>query len=336
MTCQAQWDFTYGGHLAGSALKSKRVAPIHSGGRAWGAAVAAYHSTRPPEHRPGVVALRALDEALEKDAERQRVFGVHDQEQHDRLREHLLRMLAHYIDTTERWQADPILERELIVSIPSRTGNRASSRYKLLSYLDATRQINDLPWLVEFKLRATLTSAEFVQLDRQIRRYAWAWWRHTGIKPAGVEVHERLNEAPKPPRMVQNRKKGGPPYVPSHAKDQLCTAEAYKATCEEHDVEMVQETYDALARRKWQQVVPIMFRDGELEEAGQEMVSAAKLIRDLDSGELFPVRNSKPQNCRGCAFREICPAPDGGLVDALFERTEPKRFREPTIEEGAA
>lgn len=44
LSCWARWDFTYGGRLAGSTLKPRRVAAILSEGRAWGAAVAAWHA----------------------------------------------------------------------------------------------------------------------------------------------------------------------------------------------------------------------------------------------------------------------------------------------------
>lgn len=327
MTCQAQWDFAYGGHLAGDALKPKRTAPRLQGGRAWGAAVAAYHADS--GQMAGEAAVASLDKSLDDDAQRMKDFGFYDEEAHRELRVHLLGMLTHYIMTCDDFKLDPILERRVMAPIPSRTGKRVSSRYSFLGYLDGTKEVDGRTWVVEFKLRDTLTSVEFIQLDRQIRRYAWAWWRMTGIKPAGVEVHERLNSAPKQPRMVKSRKKvdGEYPLVPSHARDQLCTADAYKSVCEEHDVDITPETYEALKARQWQNMVPIMFRDGELEEAGQELVTAGKLIRDLDNGELFPVRNSKPQNCRGCSFREICPTPDSALVDMNYERRVPKRHR---------
>jgi len=318
MTCQAQWDFTYGGHLAGSALKKKAVAPILSEGKAWGAAVAAYHAAG-----TGQAAIDAMDAQLHEDGERMRTFGLWSSDYHNEMRMHLLRLLNHYFSICKDFVLDyEGLEKELIVPIPSRSGKRASSRYKLLSYLDGTRD----RWLIEFKLRSTLTAVEQLQLNRQIRIYAWAYWQHTGRKPIGVEVHERWNEAPKPPRILKSGR-------PSHAKDQLCTAQAYKDGCSEHGEVMVAETYDHLNQRRWQQVVPIIFRDGELEEAGRELVSAAKLIQQLDSGELFPVRNSRPQNCRGCAFKEICPSPDNDLVDVLFERVPAKRERsdEPTV-----
>jgi hypothetical protein len=330
MTCQAQWDFSYGGHLAGSALKAKRTAPLLSGGRAWGAAFAAYHACLGIEGvNAGQAAREALADSLEDDADRQREFGVHDQAEHDKLYDHLLGVLMHYIYSSEAWVADRIVEHELLVPIPSRTGVRASNRYKLLAYIDATRQRDGRPWLVECKLRKQLTSVEFIQLSRQLRIYAWAWWQQTGIKPAGVEVHERLNEVPKAPRMVLAPGQKGPDgkRIPSHAKDQMCTADAYEELCGEFGIDPKPETVEALRTRKWHQVVPIIFRDGELEEAGRELTSGGKLIQMLDSGELFPVRNSKPQNCRGCAFREICPAPDPALVDALFERTPAKRDR---------
>jgi CRISPR/Cas system-associated exonuclease Cas4 (RecB family) len=315
MTCQAQWDFSYGGHLAGDALKPKMTAPRLSGGRAWGAAVSAYHV-----HRHGIPAIEAMDESLDADAARQRELGVHSQEAHDDLRRELLGLLNHYIHIADDFELDPLgEERELLVPIPSRTGGR-SNRYKLLCYLDGTRMIDGNEWIVEFKLRAQLSSVEIIQLSRQIRYYAWAFWQATGIKPAGVQVHERLNQVPKPPRILQSGK-------PSHAKEQLCTEEAYRAVCCEHEVEVNEETARSLGSRRWQQVVPIMFRDGELEEAGRELVSAAKLIRDLDTGKLHPVRNAAPFICRGCSFKDICPSPDNELVDALFERTTPKRNR---------
>ena len=331
MTCQAAHDFQYGDQLAGSSLRSKTISPLLSAGKAWGAAVAALHIALGVDPgNAGSAARMAMDASLEDDVERQREFGTFNQEYHDELRTQLLKMLIHYIGINDEapWVLDvpdEPGEKELIVPIPSRNGGRASSRYKLLSYLDGVRQIEGRPWLVEFKLRKTLTSAEFVALNRQIRIYAWAWWQDTGIKPAGVEVHERLNAAPKMARMLQSGK-------PSHAKDQMCTAEAYQMVCQEHGEPMKAETFDALTNRKWQQTIPIIFRDGELEEAGRELVSAAKLIQQLDSGALFPVRNARPQNCRGCFFKEICPAPDPELIDALYERVPAKRNRKETHE----
>lgn len=313
LDCQARHDFAYVGHLAGSALKPKRTLPLLSEGRAWGAAVAALHT-------PGYVPLKALDESLEADAERQRELGVHDAEAHAEMRERLVAMLNHYAASADLFPLDPILERELLVGVPARSGTRASSRYRLLAYLDGTRTEDDRTWLVEFKLRRSLSSVEQIALSRQLRWYAWAFWKATGVKPAGVDTVERWNEVPKPPRILKNG-------MPSHAKDQLCTPDAYLAACDTNGVDAEPETLAALKARRWQTVTPIIFREGELEEAGREITSAAKLIGQLDRGELMPLRNAKRFTCSGCQFREICGSPDNDLVDALFERIPAKRDR---------
>jgi hypothetical protein len=326
MTCQAQWDFSYGDQLAASSLRPKTIVPYLQEGRAFGAAAAAYHA-----ELTGEAAVFAMDASLEADAERQREFGVFDEDAYVSMRTRLLAILLHYIETTDDWRADPETEHELLTPIPSRTGG-ISNRYRLLAYIDATKQIEGRTWLVEFKLRSTLSKAEMIQLWRQTRIYAWAWWQVTGEKPAGVEVIERLNEPPQPVRMVKGKRKSDPELVPSHARSQMTTPEAYLDACLEYEVVPIPNTLEELRARRWQQTFPIQFRDGELEEAGRELVSAAKLIQMLDSAELYPVRNAKPQNCRGCQFKEICPAPDPGLVDALFERVPAKQDRDP--EEG--
>lgn len=313
LDCQARHDFAYVGHLAGTALKPKRTAPLLSEGKAWGAGVAALHTSG---HNP----VAAIAASLEEDAERQREFGVHDADAHDAMQTRLKAMLSHYAATAELFPLDPILERELLVPVPARSGNRASTRYRLLAYLDGTRTEDGRTWLVEFKLRRSLSSVEQIALSRQIRWYAWAFWKASGIKPAGVETIERWNEVPKEVRILKNGK-------PSHAKDQLTTELRYLDACDALDVEPEEETVAALRARKWQTRTPVIFRDNELEEAGREITSAAKLIGQLDRGELMPLRNAKRFNCSHCQFREICGAPDNDLVDALFERIPAKRDR---------
>jgi hypothetical protein len=237
----------------------------------------------------------------------------------------------HVLDRTVEPLTVERLEQELDVSIPSRTGRRASSRYRFLAYVDAINPEGGGVWLVEFKLRGALQPVEMIQLSRQIRWYAWAYQRWSGQRVLGVLVDERLNEVPKPPRMVQGRKKDEA-KVPSHAKDQHCTADDYVAVCHAYGVPVQEATRDALAARKWHQRVPIQFREGELVEAGTELVAAAKLIGQLDSGELYPVRNSRPGNCNGCRYKAICPNPRDELyLDDLYERRPPKRDLDSTL-----
>lgn len=321
MTCWARWDFAYGGRLAGSTLRSKLVAPILSEGRAWGAAVAAWHAS--DDLTAPYVAHRALSESLSEDELEMREHGLPvDPEARVEMEERLGAMLDHYMATAEPLPNLTRLEGEIVVAIPSRGGSRASTKYRFQCFLDGFTDADGEQWIVEFKLRRQLMGAEMIQKLRQPRWYAWALTTQTGVTPTGVIVDERLNDVPKPARILKSGK-------PSHAKDQLCTAEAYVEACLEAGEEPKLDVVESLRARMWQHRVPLLFRDGEIEEAGRELVSAAKLIRDLDAGELMPVRNAGKAHCAGCRYREVCAEPQDELfVDSLFERTVPKRLRE--------
>lgn len=345
LTCQARWDFAYGGHLSGGHTFRRRQLSAHlSNGRAWGAAAAAWHAAdlRAPlslltpvdgfgvkaAAHEALVASYAHDVATQAEVE---VF-VPVETQVEKVA-WLGEVLDHYMSTAVKLPNLTRLEDELDIAIPSRTGKRASSKYHFNGFIDGfTVNEHEHEFVVEFKLRDTLTPPDLIQLSRQVRWYAWSRQQETGLLVAGVLVDERLAEAPKPPRIVKAKRKseGIDGLVPSHAVDQLTTPEYYKAVCEEFDVEPHQDTLDALERRRWQQRVPIMFSPGELEEAGRELVSAAQTIRDLDTGQRYPVRNAQPQLCRSCRFKEACASPSDDLyLETLFIFTQPKRLREP-------
>jgi hypothetical protein len=222
LTCWARWDFQYGGRLAGSTLKPKRTAPLLSEGRAWGAGVAAWH------HHGGELlaqweAHRAIRTSLDADRQRMEDLGLPvDLAQFADTEARLIAMLDHYASTAEPLPSLERIEGEIVVPIPSRSGRRASTRYRFLCYLDGfTRHADGRNLLVEFKLRSQLTPPALIERQRQPRWYAWADWRSTGRIPSGVIVDERLNEVPKPARLTDKGRK------PSHAKDQLTTPEAY-------------------------------------------------------------------------------------------------------------
>lgn len=320
--CEAAWDLRYGGVLAGSALKPLSATPRIREGRAWGRAVATWHETDSP-HDSGI----ALFQALSDDAREQRDAGVYDQDAHGLMADRLAAILREYRATAERL---PITspEHEIVVPIQSRTGRRASSRYRLQCFYDGIHtDDNGRVWIVEFKLRSTLSTIEQLALDRQGRRYAWAWRQHTGADVAGVIYDERLNEAPKPPKVLASGKV-------STDKRQLTTPDLYEQACVEHGQDPDPDTLTALAARRWQQREHIIFRPGELDETGAELVALAQRIRDLEAGRM-PIRTPHPAHCRSCGFRDICANPtDTDLVDALYERVPAKRHR--TINEEAA
>jgi hypothetical protein len=323
LRCQARHAFSYTGHLTrGDALKPLVSPPILRDGRAWGATVAELHRTG-----TRAAALKALNESLREDAAEQQKVGVYDEQLHREARDRLTAILNHYADTAEVFRIARS-EVELNVPLPARSGDPASrsSRYRLQAFLDGVHVDSaERVWIVEYKLRGSLTSAEQIALSRQLRYYAWAFHRLTGVAPAGALTVERLNQQPKPPRLVKARGKSDR-LVPSHAKDQLTTAEAYIATCGEYSVDPHPETVESLRQRRWQQTVPVLFRQGELDETARELAAAAHLIGGLDSGRDYPLRHVTPMNCPGCQFKEICPSPDPALVDAMFYRVPPKRL----------
>ena len=357
LTCQAQWDFNYGGYLAGSALRSRETPIILREGRAWGRAVAAFHAAHDDRLEAAMV---VLETALGEDAEEQFEAGFYDADVHKQTAAKLRAVLEQYAAETQPLTLDR-LEHELFVPLPSRSGSGGSNRYRLQVLFDGLHTDEEgRTWLVEFKLRGELSALELIANSRQIRYYAWAWQRETNQAVAGVIVDERLNAMPKPARWVKPRKKDegivvdpdqaedlDAPYsdkerelwnadecklarrTVSHAKDQVTTPERYLEACEKAGVEPDPESREQIASRLWSQRRDVFLTKTEIEESGRELVSLGRQIAAIDSGQIFPVRNVRPQNCRGCRFKGICNEPnDTELVDSLFTRVPAKRNRE--------
>lgn len=322
LTCWARHAFAYTGHLTdGDALAPREIPLVLSEGRAHGAAVARWHQRGHTLLAP-VEAADALRASLDADELEMREKGlVPDVGTRVATEERLLEILGHYVTNTVPFLDLTRLEDEIIVPIPSRTGVRGSSRYRFQCFIDGWTNLDGRPWLVEFKLRRRLHTVELISNSRQLRWYAWALRQAKGVEPVGVLVDETWNQVVQHPRVLKDGRL-------SHAKQQYTTSDRYLLACEEFGVDPVQETVEHFDSIVWHQRVPILFRDGELDEAGRELVSAAQLIRDLDSGQLTPVRHVSPMSCNGCRYKAICANPDDDLfVDTQFERVAPKRNR---------
>jgi hypothetical protein len=343
MTCFAQWDFKYGGRLAGSTLRQKGHAPMLSDGSAWGAAVAAWHA-----NSDGMLAewhaYEALNASLDRDAEKAKEHGFPiSTDQRVQTEFELAAMLEHYMATTDPLVGLRSLEREIVVPILARNGSkRASTRYRFMAKIDGAvldPVVNGIrlagEYVVEFKLRTRLTEPDLLLRQRQPPWYVWsadtAADRGQPVpRPVGIVIDERLKASPKEPALTEKGLK------PSHKKEQLTTPEKYVDLCLSYGVPPKDEVIEYLRQRQWQQRFPITLREDELARVGVELTDAAKLIRDLDSGEITPIRNAKRPTCNGCRFRAICPEPeDAVLVDSMFERTVPKRLRTQTEEKEA-
>lgn len=355
LTCEARWDFRYGGQLAGTALRSKDTPVVLSLGKAWGAAWAAYHATwtrwRQPTQlglaiedapiTPEAAAEMAYATMLFKDAQRQMKLGVFDGQRYSEAYDLLGRLLEHYTQTHWWMERDcpmdnlEALEARYEVPIPSRGGQKGSSKFRLEAYVDGRSLRDGQVWLAECKLRKDLTPVKIIVRSRQLRWYAWAHWQLTGEQPRGVIVEERVRAVPQHPRMNKGRATKANPEpapTPSHAVDQATTPEWYERVCKDNKVEPLAHVMEAFRARRWQQRVPVVFREGELEEAGRELVSAGLRIAELDSSKRWPIRHAVRTTCNYCDFTDICDDPSSSYVDMLFERIQPKRDRPPKEE----
>lgn len=315
LDCQAKHDFSYVGQLAGDALKPRTKHLRLREGKAWGRAMAAYHS--------GIHAVSPYQEilkSLSEDGEDMLIEPAEFQETKNKL----FALLDSYAADSESLMVDQI-ELELDVQIPARSGKRASTLYRFSGFIDAVKRDKTGDWLVEFKLRGQLSSLEQVAFMRQIRWYAWGYEAQTGRPVAGVIVDERLNQEPKPARILASG-------LPSHATNQITTPGLYAAACREAGQLPQPETLAALADRRWQERHTVFLTRAEIEEAGKQLTSVANLAGQFDSGLLYPTRNPSQFRCPGCAYRDICNTPtDADLVDALFDRVPAKKDRQEEV-----
>lgn len=319
LDCTWRHALAYTGVLTGgTVLRKKAVAPALRQGRAWGRAIGTVY-----EHtgRTDSLALghQALDEALDEDVAEQREAGVLIQEDADAMRTRLHLMLDHHhliVDPLDLRAA----ELELSVPIPSRSGRRSSNRYRFHGFLDGLHDDEHGTWIWEAKLRRQLTPLALLQLDPQLREYAYAAAVQFDVEPVGVIVEERLNEVPS---SVKHNKNG------SVSKVQSCTVDTYVAACEKAEHNPDSEVMDRLAAKQWFQRQRIFFRPGELEDTGRQLVAVARHVAALESGEIAPVRSPSRARCPGCPFFEVCNdvESDPELVDALYDRRPPKRLR---------
>lgn len=313
LTCQHRWDMSYGDQLAGSSLKPKAVSPTLQDGKAFGAGVATYDTGANLDF-----AIDVMVDTLDEDADRLREFGLFNSIAFEESKTLLIQLLEHYAAENAPMGITR-LEEEIIVPIPSRSGLRDSNRYRLQVFIDGIKEDHDGVWLVENKLRGQLSSLLMISLSRQIRWYAWAYRKQYGVEPAGVIVNERLKAVP---AEVKFNKNG------SVSKKQTCTVDAYLAAGGDDE-----DVIAKLTAKNWQRREPVFLTTEEIDEAGQQLVSAGQQIRDFDTADRYPVRNPSPMFCGGCQFKDICPNPrDTELVDAWFERTTPKKDRPPREE----
>jgi hypothetical protein len=319
LDCSWRHALAYTGALTGGQALSPRDTPmLLREGRAWGRAMAALHSGWDRTTHL-VDAEQAIHDSIREDAAERERWGLLDPEAELAAVALVVGCLHHYYATTELL---PLYgaETELRCNLPA--GQRHSNRYVLEAYLDGLHDDEHGTWLAEFKWRRTrLPEFTLAARSRQLRWYAWAWREHLGTDICGAILDERLGILPEPVKLNLD---GRPSRI------QSCTPEAYQAAGgRDHEV------IERLKAKAWQARRRITFRKHELDQAGVELRSVARLVHQYDTGLLAPVRHPHERNCNGCRYRAICDDPwDTDLVDALYERVPAKANRTP--EETAA
>lgn len=316
MQCPARWSFAHG-HLAGHPIRPMHTALRLREGRAWGAAVQAWHTRVEGEANldPIVRAHAALvDSLMDDQAFMERNGQAVDEEEFNTTAEKLEAALIQYVATSQRLN---LVGSEVQLEMAHEDG------WTYRCHLDGVHMDEDgYLWVVEFKLRdpGNFTPLEVVQLWRQVRWYALAldgYGDNAGADIVrGVIVDERLNGAPKPVRLNKDR------HV---SAVQSCMLEEYLAACDGDPrygslvTEPNEKTVAQLTAKVWQQRHAVLFTASEMHEALLELESAADLIGLYDGGRLRPIRNPSPRNCGYCPFNAICPDPsDERLRDSLY------------------
>ena len=315
LACPARWDFQYGDRLAGSSLERRAFAPTPGRGRLWGATLQAWHAGADAHAALTAEIDAALAEAGPERAALEPALAV--------MRDEVTALLEHYVDVeATAWPQIELQqrEREILIPIPALNGHGRSSRWRLHGYIDGIADLAGRLYIVEYKLRHQLGRLDIITLGRQVRWYAWAL-REEGIPVAGVIYDERLNAAPKAPRVLKNGKA-------SHDRHQMTTAARYASLCRQLGGEPQADVANALAERRWQARHLLEFTSRELDEAGLELRDAAGLVAAADR-MAQPLRNASARTCPGCQFLDACPDPgDASLVDALYDRRPAKRDRQ--------
>lgn len=305
LQCPAKWGFGYG-DLAGFAIRPKAPALRLREGRAWGAAVQAFH-TRTPGSDPVVRAHDVLVTSLMDDAAFMESHGVGNDEEYQETVERMREMLIHYCATVPRLN---LVGSEVELEVAHSDG------WTYRCHLDGIHQDEDgYLWVVEIKLRTpgNFAPLEQVQLWRQVRWYALALEEKFDSERLrqvrGVIVDERLNAAAKP---VAYNKNG------SVSATQSCLYEEYMQACASLGQEPHPPTVARLQAKVWQQRHEVYFRPDEMRDALYELESAATLLSLYHDHRLRPIRNPGRQ-CATCAFLDICVDPkDERLRDALY------------------
>jgi hypothetical protein len=287
--CEAQWDFRYSDRLAGSALKPLDDVERLVSGSIWDSIIKAYN-------RSGLIP------------------SSHDSMQ---------TTYGGSIDYAEFEKQLALIRRYASINPPIGTHEIVEFRVAISPILDLWVSPDDLYgssdglWYIDYKLRSSLTSLEYLQRNFQGLLYVWGG-RRQGAPIKGIIFDETLNEMP---AEVRYNKDGRP------SKVQTCSAADYQKGCVSGGYLPDPEVLKKLEDRKVHQRVVVEHFDYDLETLEATILSAYARITYLEKGLLYPTRVRNPMICRNCRYNTICEFPEPDYVDFLYERKPAKRNR---------
>lgn len=285
----------YGEQLAGSSIKPKTEAALLNSGSLWDVTVKSYN------HDGLEAALRTLHATAPADT-------AEDQQEFEKM--------------------TALIRRYAGINPPMRTVTIDPYDVSVSSILELTIRPDDLyytgkgfgdgeMWYVEYKLRKSLTSVEYLQRDFQTKLYVWGA-RRLGVPIVGVIMDETLNELP---AEVRYNNDGRP------SKTQTCSADDYRKGCISGGYVPDPLVLKKLELRKVHQRVPIYYEHFDLEDIEATINAAYAHITYLERGIIRPTRIRNPMLCRLCTFNQICEHPEPDAVDFLYDRRPAKKDR---------
>lgn len=283
LDCEAKWDFRYGDRLAGSSIVPIEPIELLRAGTGWDTIVKGYNRGE----NVGAL-LRDSSVYMGEDGR-------------------IPKLAMRY--ATSRSPMGTVEIMPIVVQV--------QEGVSLAIEPDDLLYIDDEPWFVEYKLRQSLTSIEYLYRDMQGMLYVWAA-RLSGFPVRGIIFDETLNEYPSEMRY----KKNGEP-----SKVQSCSPAEYAKGCLLSGVDPDIEVLNKLESRATHQRVPIEHFKHDLEGLPDLIASAHSHIRALEKGIIYPKRTRNPMICRHCEFNRVCEHPDPDLVDFTFTRRPAKRDR---------
>ncbi len=182
-------------------------------------------------------------------------------------------------------------------------------------------------WIIDHKTTSSSPSDRGLDFDDQITGYCYVVWRWTGVIPRGVMFNYLIKQTPKEPRLIGKNKD-----QLSTAKDQLTTADQYRAALKDHGLvwpdgtitsDKHAECLDALLARGWDPFYrrfEVMRNEHELLAFESRLAAEYSDMQEvmMDEDKQYP--NPSAFLCPMCSVKTICQAiEDGSDVEDVME-----------------